>query len=92
MTTIFSTVCTGSNIYYIRCKVELKCKNCDVAFGLSINGSRKIQHQFKAPSVFSTFDTIETLLYLNEGDTITIEACQNSGATVSAIFSYNYIK
>lgn len=90
MTTIFSTTCVKSGVYVLVCKVEIKAKNCDVAFGISVNGNRVMQRQFRASSVFTPIDTLETIQFVNKGDTISIEACQNSGATVTANYKYNY--
>lgn len=90
MTTIFSTICAKSGTYVLICKIEIKAKNCDVAFGISVNGDRVMQRQFRATSVFSSIDTLETIQFVNKGDTISIEACQNSGVTVAASYKYNY--
>lgn len=90
MTTIFSTTCAESGVYVLVCKIEIKAKNCDVAFRISVNGSGVTQRQFRAPSEFASIDTLETIQFVNKGDIISIEACQNSGATVTANYKYNY--
>ena len=90
--TIFETNCTESGLYKIKANLTFKSKNCDVASILKINDKVYHQHQFRACTNFSPTDTLESVVYLVQGDVINISVAQNSGADATVEYIYTYWK